>query len=82
MRKTDGSYEQFSPNLSIGDENISAVPMNESFKYLGKLFNANMDNTEAKAIVQNKLEKLLIHTTELKIKAQLKLKILRFYISN
>ena len=56
--------------------------MNESFKYLGKLFNANMDNSEAKAIVQNKLEKLLIQTTELKIKAQLKLKILRFYISN
>ena len=56
--------------------------MNESFKYLGKLFNANMDISEAKAIVQNKLEKLLIQTTEFKIKAQLKLKILKFNISN
>ena len=51
MRKTDGSYEQFLPNLSIGTENISPVPINESFKYLGKFFNASMDNSEAKAIV-------------------------------
>ena len=58
MRKIDGSYEQFLPNLSIGDENISAVKLNESFKYLGKLFNANMNNAEAKIIVQNKLDSL------------------------
>ena len=82
MRKIDGSYEQFLPNLSIGDEDISAVKLNESFKYLGKLFNAHMNNAEAKVIVQNKLDSLLVKTTELNLKPQLKLKILKLYISN
>ena len=82
MRKIDGSYEQFLPNLSIGDENISAVKLNESFKYLGKLFNAHMNNAEAKVIVQNKLDSLLVKTTKLNLKPQLKLKILKLYISN
>ena len=82
MRKIDGTYEQFLPNLTIGNENISAVPLNASFKYLGKLFNANMDNSDAKTIVRDKLEKLLTMTSEMNLKSQLKLKILKLYISN
>ena len=56
--------------------------MNESFKYLGKIFAAKMDNFEAKSLLKLKLEKLLKTTSDLNIKAQLKLKILKSYISS
>ena len=38
MRKLNGLYSQFLPNLTIDDDNVPAVKMNESFKYLGKIF--------------------------------------------
>ena len=40
MRKLSGLYSQFLPNLTIDDDNVPAVKMNESFKYLGKIFDA------------------------------------------
>ena len=43
--------------------------MNESFKYLGKIFDAKMDNFEAKSLLKLKLEKLLKTTSDLNIKA-------------
>ena len=82
MRKLNGLYSQFLPNLTIDDENVPAVKMNESFKYLGKIFDAKMDNFEAKSLLKLKLEKLLKTTSDLNIKAQLKLKILKSYISS
>ena len=82
MRKLNGLYSQFLPNLTIDDDNVPAVKMNESFKYLGKIFDAKMDNFEAKSLLKLRLEKLLKTTSDLNIKAQLKLKILRSYISS
>ena len=82
MRKLNGLYSQFLPNLTIDNDNVPAVKMNESFKYLGEIFDAMMDNFEAKSLLKSKLEKLLKTTSDLNIKAQLKLNILKSYISS
>ena len=38
MRKQDGVYKQFQPNLTINDERIPQVGTNGSFTYLGNNF--------------------------------------------
>ena len=39
MRKQEGVYTQYLPNLTINDSKIPALELGSSFKYLGKLFN-------------------------------------------
>ena len=80
MRKQDGVYEQFQPNLTINDERIPQVGTNESFTYLGKHFDFEMKNESIKSALQSKLSDMLKITTDLEVGAQLKLKILKYYI--
>ena len=80
MRKQDGVYEQFQPNLTINDERIPQVGTNESFTYLGKHFDFEMKNESTKSALQSKLSDMLKITTDLEVGAQLKLKILKYYI--
>ena len=80
MRKQDGTYRQFQPFLTIGDQSLPAVDDSDSFKYLGKLFDFSMKNTAIKTTLRDQLKRLLEITSNLDIKPQQKLKILRNYI--
>jgi hypothetical protein len=80
MRKENDIYRQYLPAISSGVDQIRAVPIGESFTYLGKLFNSNMNKDEAKAQLLSKLDKLLLKLSSLAIKPQLKLRILKFVI--
>ena len=44
IRKQDGVYEQFQPNLTIENETITQVESNGHFTYLDKQFNFDMKN--------------------------------------
>ena len=79
-RKQDGTYRQFQPFLTIGDQSLPAVEDGDSFKYLGKLFDVSMKNTAIKTTLRDQLKRLLEITSNLDIKPQQKLKILRNYI--
>ena len=78
--KRNGVYTQFEPLLLINSQPVPAASINESFTYLGKIFDFEMKNGEAKSAMIKKLSRLLVITSSLKIKAQLKLKILKVYI--
>src|SRR6218665_2593077 len=80
MRKQEGSYQQYRPNLTINDEIIPALELGSSFKYLGKLFGFERDLTEEKAHLMDQLTSYLNTISHLNIKVQLKLRILRAYI--
>ena len=76
MRKFDGLYQQFEPAIYLDNHIIPQIAIGESFVYLGKLFNFKMDNSLAKDKLFTKLKFLLKTTSDLKIRAQLKIKIL------
>ena len=78
--KQNGVYTQFEPLLLINSQPVPVVSINESFTYLGKIFDFEMRNDGAKRALTEKLSRLLEITSSLKIKAQLKLKILKLYI--
>ena len=59
MQKQEGVYKQHLPNLTIDDSTIPALEIGSSFKYLGKLFNFEMDNNEEQAILVNHLSTFL-----------------------
>ena len=80
MRKQDGVYEQFQPNLTINNETIPQVESNGHFTYLGKQFDFDMKNESVKFNSHSKLSDLLKKTTDLNVCPQLKLKILKYYI--
>ena len=80
MRKFDGLYQQFEPAIYLDNHIIPQIAIDESFVYLGKLFNFKMDNSLAKEKLFTKLKFLLKTTSDLKIRAQLKIKILLRYI--
>ena len=80
MRKFDGLYQQFEPAIYLDNHIIPQIAIGESFVYLGKLFNFKMDNSLAKDKLFTKLKFLLKTTSDLKIRAQLKIKILLRYI--
>jgi len=80
MRKFDGLYQQFEPAIYLDNHIIPQIAIGESFVYLGKLFNFKMDNSLAKEKLFTKLKFLLKTTSDLKIRAQLKIKILLRYI--
>src|SRR6218665_2450662 len=77
MRKQEGLYQQSLPNLTVDNSRIPTVDLGASFKYLGKIFNFEMDNAEVKPQLVTRLSSILKITTNLKIKSQLKLKILK-----
>ena len=80
MRKFDGLYQQFEPAIYLDNHIIPQIAIGESFVYLGKLFNFKMDNSLAKEKLFTKLKFLLKTTSDLKIRAQLKIQILLRYI--
>ena len=80
MRKQEGVYSQYLPNLTINDSKIPALELGSSFKYLGKLFNFEMNNDEAKSNLINRLSGFLEIIKNLKVKVTMKLKILRVFI--
>ena len=80
MRKQDGVYEQFPPNLSINTETIPQVESNRHFTYLGKQFDFDMKNESVKLNLHSKLNDLLEKTTDMNVCPQLKLKFLQYYI--
>ena len=59
MRKQEGVYKQYLPNLTIDDSTIPALEIGSSFNYLGKLFNFEMDNNEEQAILVHRLTTFL-----------------------
>ena len=82
MRKLNGIYSQFTPNLTIKDAAIPSVKINDGFTYLGKYFDFLMDNESTKTKLIQRLTDFLRTTSTLKVEAQLKLEILRLYISS
>ena len=80
MLKKDGIYCQIFPNLSIEKSSIPCTAGGGVFRYLGRLFSFSMDNAEVKSQTVEKLKHLLITTSNLKVSALLKLKILATYI--
>ena len=80
MRKADGKYSQYLPNLNIGINQIQPVQPGGSFTYLGKIFEFDMNNSAIKSEMAKHLSTLLKTTSELDIKPQSKLKILQYFI--
>jgi hypothetical protein len=80
MVKKDTSQIQVLPNISITSGNIPSVKLGDSFTYLGKIFNFEMNDTLAKTVIITKLDKFLQITSNLHIKPQTKLKILDRFI--
>lgn len=80
MAKINGVFSQFEPKLFIDGTMIPAVKSGGSFKYLGKIFSFQMDNSEIKVQLLSKLKALLEKISLLKISAQSKLKIVRLYL--
>src|ERR1700690_1069137 len=80
LPKRKGTFGQTMPNLSVSEGQISPVPLNGEFIYLGRRFSMDSKNESAKAASEEKLLNLLKITGKLKIKVQTKLKILSLYI--
>jgi len=80
MTKCNGVYGQIEPALFINNSKMPCVPISGTFTYLGKLYNSNLKNEQAKLVLTQKLSELLAITSKLKIKVQLKLKILKQYV--
>ena len=80
MTKSKRLVIQTEPTLFINSQKIPSVALGESFVYLGKVFDFEMKNKSAKTSIVHKLTGLLEITSSLKIKPQLKLKILKNYI--
>ena len=80
MQKRKETFAQTMPSLSVAEGQISAVPHNEEFTYLGRRYSFEMKNESAKAALEHKLLNLLKITNNLKIRTQTKLKILSQYI--
>ena len=80
MMKKDNVYSQIKPGLYYNNEKISSIPIGGYFTYLGKVFDFEMQNEPAKIMIMSKLQTLLQVAGALKVKSQLKLKILNLYI--
>ena len=80
MQKRSGVYTQTMPNFSVTGGQIPPVPMNGEFMYLGRCFSFESKHDSVKAALEQKLKDLLNITSGLKIKAQIKIKILSLNI--
>ena len=59
IKKVSTSSLQFQPKLLINSELIPPVKQGESFKYLGRYFNFDMDNKDHKELVKSSLQTML-----------------------
>lgn len=80
MRKSNGNYEQFMPRLTIDDVAIPRVAIGDGFEYLGKVYDFGCTNNKLKNKLLAKLIDMLKTTTDLNVRPQQKLHILRKYI--
>ena len=79
--KRDGNYCQILPKLSLISGPIPPIKINEGFRYLGRHYDFKMNLEQEKKDLLTKFSNLLNITTKLKIKPQLKLKILNRFIT-
>ena len=71
---------QFQPNLLINSKVIPLVKQGESFKYLGRYFNFDMDNKEHKDLVQSNLQTMLKKSNSLNNHPRNKLLLYDIYV--
>ena len=76
LAKLSGSYSQFKPNIYIDSKLIPSIKIGDSFKNLGKLFDAAMDNQNIKSSLKQRVSEIAKRIGSLKINVHLKLKIL------
>ena len=77
MLKDKGDYHQIEPALFINNGMIPPVKLGETFKYLGKLYDFELKNALAKANITEKVKNLLSITSNLRVKVQMKMKIVK-----
>jgi len=80
MRKENDIYKHYKPVITTSDTQVPAVKIGGSFKYLGKIFNSNMNTDEAKEELSNKLYTLLTKLSNLVTRPQIKIKILKLVV--
>ena len=77
----DKKFQQILPSINLRDKGmIPVVPLGESFKYLGKIFDFQSLNTKPREDFETKLKKILVKISSLKVTSQTKLKIFSMYI--
>ena len=77
MRKQEGVFQQYLPNLTIDNLKIPALDIGTSFKYLGKFFSFEMDNAEIKSDLVFRLSNFLRIINNLNIKAKIEVELSR-----
>ena len=80
MTEREGVFQQIEPALFVDQERIPSIPIGAHFIYLGKIFDFDLKNEQAKKVVKEKLLKLIKIASLLRIQVQMKLKILKTYI--
>ena len=78
--KLNNVFSQIEPAIYLNNNKIPPVAIGSSFTYLGKIFDLDGKNQEAKKQIVQKLSNLLNITSNLKITTQTKLKIYQQYI--
>ena len=73
IKKFSTSSLQFQPKLFINTKIVPPVENGESFKYLGRFFNFDMDNKDHKEIIKSYLQTMLKTVDSLYIHPNIKL---------
>ena len=82
IKKSATSTVQFLPKLSLNNSLVPTVESNKSFKYLGRYFNLNKDNTDHMYTLLSTFKDLMIKTDNLPCHPKYKLLLYhRFFLS-
>ena len=80
IKKTSTMSVQYQPYLLVDNEVIPPVKTGESFMYLGKQFNYNMDDNAAKSEIVSKINGYLDKINYLPVKSHDKIHIVKQYV--
>ena len=80
VKKQSKIYTQVLPNISLSTGNIPAIPIDDHFVYLGRIYDFSLDDDLAKKSLISKMEQLLKIISDLKIRPQTKLRIFQLFI--
>ena len=80
MRKKCTQIKQYLPKLYVNNLMIPPVKLNETFTYLGRHYNFDMDESKHKESLSKKLNELLDDTDRLPLHPKNKLKLFRYYV--